>query len=496
MVLETVYEQDFLPCSFGFRPGRSAHQALQYLRTGFMSQGLRWVIDIDIEKYFDSIPHSQLRDFLDQRVTDGVIRRMIDKWLKAGVLEDDLLRHTAEGSPQGGVISPCLSNIFLHHVLDEWFEHDVRPRLKGRCTLVRFADDAVMAFEHVLDAQRVLGVLGKRLARYGLTLHPDKTRFVDFRNTESTGTTHPEADGTTFTFLGFTHIWGKSRAGNNVVRQVTAKNRGGDGLVSDQPASVHLGPARPSDRNDAGPLCLLRHNRQLSTIKLVRPSAREDLGEMAVTAGSRKPVLLAPVHCAPKALSSPSTSNCPSLHHCERGSPMKNRKREICTSGSVRDEDGQPPHLLGRRNFLHLAAGAAALPAASRVALAQAYPSRPVRIIVGFAAGGPSDIVARLIAQWLSERLGQPFVIENRPGGGGNIGTEAAVRAAPDGYTLLLVGVPNAINATLYDKLNFHFIRDIAPVAGIERHPYVMVVNPSFPPKAVSEFIAYAKANP
>src|SRR5258708_17548593 len=150
---------------------------------------------------------------------------MIDKWLKAGVLEDDLLRHTADGSPQGGVISPCLSNIFLHHVLDDWFEHDVRPRLKGRCTLGGVGDGAVMAFEHVLDAQRVLGVLGKRLARYGLTLHPDKTCFVDFRNTESTGTTHPEADGTTFTFLGFTHIWGKSRAGNNVVRQVTAKNR-------------------------------------------------------------------------------------------------------------------------------------------------------------------------------------------------------------------------------------------------------------------------------
>jgi RNA-directed DNA polymerase len=200
MVLEAVYEQDFLPCSFGFRPGRSAHQALQSLRTGLMSQRLRWVIDIDIEKYFDSIPHSRLRDLLDQRVTDGVIRRMIDKWLKAGILEDGLLRHETEGSPQGGVISPCLSNIFLHHVLDEWFEHKVRPRLKGRCTLVRFADDAVMAFEDVLDAQRVLGVLGKRLARYGLTLHPDKTRFVDFRNTESNRLTHPEADGTTFSF--------------------------------------------------------------------------------------------------------------------------------------------------------------------------------------------------------------------------------------------------------------------------------------------------------
>jgi len=182
MVLETVYEQDFLPCSFGFRPGRSAHQALQYLRTGFMSQGLRWVIDIDIEKYFDSIPHSQLRDFLDQRVTDGVIRWMIDKWLKAGVLEDDLLRHTADGSPQGGVISPCLSNIFLHHVLDDWFEHDVRPRLKGRCTLVRFADDAVMAFEHVLDAQR-------SSAYWASDLHGMDLRSIPTRRVSSTSAT-------------------------------------------------------------------------------------------------------------------------------------------------------------------------------------------------------------------------------------------------------------------------------------------------------------------
>jgi RNA-directed DNA polymerase len=182
MVLELVYEQDFLPCSYGFRPGRSAHQALQDLRTGFMSHGLRWVIDLDIENYFGSISHSHLRDFLDRRVTDGVIRRMIDKWLKAGVLEDGLLRHATEGSPQGGVVSPCLSNIFLHHVLDEWFENEVKPRLRGRSTLVRFADDAVMAFADFRDAQRVLDVLDKRLARYGLTLHPDKTRFVDFRN--------------------------------------------------------------------------------------------------------------------------------------------------------------------------------------------------------------------------------------------------------------------------------------------------------------------------
>ena len=152
---------------------------------------------------------------------------------------------------------------------------------------------------------------------------------------------------------------------------------------------------------------------------------------------------------------------------------------------------------LPRRQFLYLvAAAAAALPAASRVAWAQTYPSQPVRVIVGFAAGGPNDILARLIGQWLSERLGQPFVIENRLGAGSNIATEAVVRAPPDGYTLLLVGSPNAINATLYDKLNFNFVRDIAPVASFIRGALVMVVHPSVPAQTVPEFVAYAKANP
>jgi tripartite-type tricarboxylate transporter receptor subunit TctC len=149
-----------------------------------------------------------------------------------------------------------------------------------------------------------------------------------------------------------------------------------------------------------------------------------------------------------------------------------------------------------RRTFLHLAAGAAALPGVSRVARAQSYPTRPARIIVGFAPGGAADIMARLMGQWLSERLGQQFVIENRPGAGGNIATEAAVRSPPDGYTLLLVNSVNAINATLYDKLNFDLIRDIAPVASIHREPNVMEVNPSVPVKTVPEFITYAKANP
>jgi tripartite-type tricarboxylate transporter receptor subunit TctC len=151
---------------------------------------------------------------------------------------------------------------------------------------------------------------------------------------------------------------------------------------------------------------------------------------------------------------------------------------------------------LPRRRFLQLAAGAAALPAVSSVARAQAYPARPVRVIVGFTPGSAPDIVARLMGQWLSERLGQQFLVENRPGAGGNIGTEVVVRAPADGYTLLLVGAPNAINTTLYDKLSFNFLRDIAPVAGISRERIVMVVHPSFPAKTVPEFIAYAKANP
>ena len=151
------------------------------------------------------------------------------------------------------------------------------------------------------------------------------------------------------------------------------------------------------------------------------------------------------------------------------------------------------PH---RRQFLRLAAGAAALPALSRVAWAQAYPSRPVRVIVSFAAGGPNDILARLIGQWLSERLGQQFVIENRTGAGGNIGAEAVVRAPPDGHTLMLVDATPTISATLYDKLSFNFVRDIAPVAGVARQPQMMLIHPSVPAKTVPEFIAYAKANP
>ena len=231
MVLEAVYEQDFLSCSYGFRPKRSAHDALRELHSVITRQGQYWVLDIDVRKYFDSIPHHHLRTLLDQRVTDGVIRRMIDKWLKAGVLENGLLHRAKEGTPQGGVISPMLSNIYLHHALDEWFETKVRPRLAGSCTLIRFADDFVMTFKNHRDAKRVLEVLEKRLGRYGLTLHPDKTRFIDFRP-ERPGGTHPDCKEPPFDFLGFTHTWGRSRKGRNAVRQTTAKSRLARSLVA------------------------------------------------------------------------------------------------------------------------------------------------------------------------------------------------------------------------------------------------------------------------
>ncbi len=236
MLLELIYEGDFLPCSYGFRPGRSAHDALRALRNGIMGHGLRWVVDVDISKYFDSIDHGHLRGFLDQRVKDGVVRKMIDKWLKAGVLEEGVLRRATGGTPQGGVISPLLSNIFLHHVLDEWFETVARPRLQGQCLLIRYADDAVMAFEDRADGEKMLAVLGKRLGRYGLTLHPTKTRFVDFRAdrvpSDGRGGGDPAAVATTFDFLGFTHVWGKSRKGRNVIWQITAKGRYARALAS------------------------------------------------------------------------------------------------------------------------------------------------------------------------------------------------------------------------------------------------------------------------
>jgi RNA-directed DNA polymerase len=209
MLLEPVYEQDFYDCSYGFRPGRSAHQALQKLWECLMQVGGGWVLEVDLRKYFDTLDHAVLREILDQRVRDGVVRRLIGKWLKAGVWEEGQRHEVESGSPQGGVISPLLSNIYLHEALDKWFETVVKARLKGRAYLIRYADDFVMVFEVEEDARRVYKVLLERLARYGLTLHADKTRLMNFRGAGQGGGDSEKGDSS-FDFLGFTHYWGKS----------------------------------------------------------------------------------------------------------------------------------------------------------------------------------------------------------------------------------------------------------------------------------------------
>lgn len=227
MVLEAVYEQDFLDCSYGFRPGRSAHDALNTLRNQLMSLRGGWVLEVDIEKFFDTINHGQLRELLHRRARDGVLLRLIGKWLNAGVLEAGAISYPVSGTPQGGVISPLLANIYLHEVLDAWFERVVKLRLRGRAFLCRYADDFVMLFEHEEDARHVLDVLPRRLGEHGLTTHPEKTRLVKFhrpivwKHGGGDGTDGPE----TFDLLGFTHHWARSRNGNWVVKLRTANLR-------------------------------------------------------------------------------------------------------------------------------------------------------------------------------------------------------------------------------------------------------------------------------
>jgi len=184
MVLEPLYEQDFLDCSYGFRPGRSAHEAQRTLWEKLMRMGGGYLIDLDIRKFFDTMSHEHLREILKARVCDGVLTRLVGKWLKAGVWERGSVAYSKEGSPQGGVISPMLSNIYLHEVLDKWFYEEVRPRMRGEAHLIRFADDAVLAFREERDAQRVLEVLSKRFGRYGLTVHSEKTKLVRFTRPE------------------------------------------------------------------------------------------------------------------------------------------------------------------------------------------------------------------------------------------------------------------------------------------------------------------------
>ena len=225
MLLEPLYEPLFHEGSYGFRPGRSAHQALEQLRAKMMASNGGWILDVDVRKFFDTLDHGCLRELLRRRVRDGVLLRLIGKWLHAGVLEDGQIFHPDEGTPQGGVISPLLANLYLHYVLDEWIEKEVNPRLRGHVFLIRYADDFVLGFTCEADARKVLELLPKRFSKHGLTIHPDKTRLVRFRpRPRGQGSKHTDLPNT-FDFLGFTHYWALSRKRHWVVKQKTASSR-------------------------------------------------------------------------------------------------------------------------------------------------------------------------------------------------------------------------------------------------------------------------------
>lgn len=220
MLLEPIYEQDFYECSYGFRPKRSAHDALREIRQRCIEDSTQWIIDVDLRKYFDSIEHCKLIEVIQQRIKDGGILRLIGKWLNAGVFENGKIVNPETGTPQGGVISPLLANIYLHEVLDKWFIETVQPRMKGKVFLVRYADDFVIGCSEKEDAQRILNVLPKRMARFGLEINTEKTRLVNFKRPRRC-----EDKPETFVFLGFTHYWGKVKKGGWTVKRQTAGKR-------------------------------------------------------------------------------------------------------------------------------------------------------------------------------------------------------------------------------------------------------------------------------
>jgi len=223
MLMSAVYEQDFYDFSYGFREGRSAHQAVGELREQCYRENIHWIIDADVTKFFDNLDHGILRELIKKRINDGGLLRLIGKWLNAGVLEGEMLSYTDKGTPQGGVISPLLANIFLHYVLDEWYVKEIKPRLKGRSFLIRFADDFIIGCELEEDARRIMAVLPKRFGRFKLTVHPEKSKLVDFRFPQWRRRTQTSQH--TFDFLGFTHYWGKSRNGKWVIKRKTSAKR-------------------------------------------------------------------------------------------------------------------------------------------------------------------------------------------------------------------------------------------------------------------------------
>jgi len=214
-VLSAIYEQDFLECSYGFRPGRGPHQALDEVGRVICTKPTSWILELDITAYFDTIVRGQLMEMIEKRIRDGSVLQLIRKWIRVGVIDEGRLLVSETGTGQGQTISPLLANIYLHYVLDEWFEHAVKSRLKGEAHEIRFADDAVLCFQYREDADKVMEVLPKRFAKYGLTLHPEKTRLVDFGRYAEEHAKRQGKKPATFDFLGFTHICARSRRGNS-----------------------------------------------------------------------------------------------------------------------------------------------------------------------------------------------------------------------------------------------------------------------------------------
>ena len=220
MIMDRIYDPIFYDFSFGFRGGKGQHDALKMVREKCMSENINWIIDADVSSYFDTIDHRQLIEFMKLRLNDGGLIRLLKKWLKAGVMEEEVFQQTVKGTPQGGIISPILSNIYLHYVLDDWFEQEVVPRMKGRCFIVRYADDFIVGFESKSDAERFMEVLPKRFEKYGLKIHPEKTKMIMYGKPSRTV---KKSGRETFDFLGFTHYWSRSRKGFWVIKRKTRK---------------------------------------------------------------------------------------------------------------------------------------------------------------------------------------------------------------------------------------------------------------------------------
>ena len=225
-IRNAIYEQDFLDCSYGFRPGRGQHQALEEVRRVICTRPTGWVLEIDVTAYLDTIVRDQLMEMIEKRVCDGSVLRLIRKWVRVGVMEEGRLLVSETGTGQGQTISPLLANIYLHYVLDEWFENEGKPRMRGEAHEIRFADDAVLGFQYKEDAERVMEVLPKRFAKYGLTIHPEKTRLLEFgRYAEEKAKEAQEEKPAMFDFLGYTHVCARSRRGKFTVHVKTMKKR-------------------------------------------------------------------------------------------------------------------------------------------------------------------------------------------------------------------------------------------------------------------------------